>query len=104
MCTAATPTSTSMPTVNAEPTPRATGAGMKIDVLGVMVAMGRGAAIYRIPWRNGKTEGAAQVAVKLPFAFRPGFSGNSYEFSKDLSTVIYARPGGQADLYLLSQE
>ena len=63
-----------------------------------------GAAIYSIPWRNGKTEGAAQVAVKLPFAFRPGFSGNSYEFSKDLSTVIYARPGGQADLYLLSQE
>jgi hypothetical protein len=63
-----------------------------------------GAAIYRIPWRDGKTAGGAQVAVKLPFAFRPGFSGNSYEFTKDLSTVIYARPGGQADLYLLSQQ
>jgi serine/threonine protein kinase len=63
-----------------------------------------GASIYRIPWRDGKTTGAAQVAVKLPFAFRPGFSGNSYEFAKDLSTVIYARPGGQADLYLLSQQ
>jgi hypothetical protein len=63
-----------------------------------------GAAIYRIPWRDGKTTGGAQVAVKLPFAFRPGFSGNSYEFTKDLSTVIYARPGGQADLYLLSQQ
>jgi hypothetical protein len=63
-----------------------------------------GASIYRIPWRDGKTTGAAQVAIKLPFAFRPGFSGNSYEFAKDLSTVIYARPGGQADLYLLSQQ
>jgi hypothetical protein len=48
--------------------------------------------------------GPAQAAVKLPFAFRLGFSGNGYEFTKDLSTVIYARPGGQSDLYLLSQE
>jgi len=63
-----------------------------------------GATIYRIPWHDGKLTGPAQVAVKLPFAFRLGFSGNGYEFTKDLSTVIYARPGGQADLYLLRQE
>jgi serine/threonine protein kinase len=59
--------------------------------------------IYRQPWHDGKLTGPAQAAVKLPFAFRQGYSGNAYDFSKDLSTVIYARPGGHADLYLLSQ-
>src|SRR5579859_65221 len=63
-----------------------------------------GATIYRQPWHDGNSSGSAQVAVKLPFVFRLGFSGNAYEFTKDLSNVIYARPGGQADLYLLSQE
>jgi hypothetical protein len=43
------------------------------------------------------------VAIKLPFAFRQGYGGNAYDFCKDLSTIVYARPGGQADLYLLSQ-
>jgi serine/threonine protein kinase len=61
------------------------------------------ATIYRQAWRDGKLLGPAQPAVKLPFAFRQGYSGNAYDFSKDLSTVVYARPGGQADLYLLSQ-
>ncbi len=60
-------------------------------------------SIYRQPWHDGKLGGAAQVAIKLPFAFRQGYSGNAYDFSKDLSTIVYARPGGQADLYLSSQ-
>ena len=60
--------------------------------------------IYRQPWHEGKITGPAQVAVKLPFAFRQGYSGNAYEFSRDLSTVVYARPAGHADLYLLSQK
>jgi len=60
--------------------------------------------IYRQPWHDGKLAGAAQAAVKLPFAFRQGYSGNAYDFSKDLSTVVYARPGGNADLYLLGQK
>src|SRR6266566_1962220 len=55
-------------------------------------------SIYRQPWRDGKLGGAAQVAIKLPFAFRQGYGGNAYDFSKDLSTIVYARPGGQADL------
>lgn len=59
--------------------------------------------IYRQPWRDGKLTGPAQPAVKLPFAFRQGFSGNAYDFSKDLSTVVYARPSGQADLYYFGQ-
>src|SRR5262249_33566668 len=60
-------------------------------------------AIYRQPWRDGKISGSAQLAVKLPFAFRQMYGGNAYDFSKDLSTIIYARPSGQADLYYLSQ-
>jgi hypothetical protein len=63
---------------------------------------GRGeSAIYRRPWHDGKLTGPAVPAVKLPFSFRVDYAGNAYDFSKDLSTVIYARPSGQADLYLL---
>ncbi len=57
--------------------------------------------IYRVPWHDGKITGPAQPAVKLPFAFHLSHSGNAYEFSKDLSTVVYARPSGHADLYLM---
>jgi hypothetical protein len=61
--------------------------------------------VFRQPWRDGKINGAAQVALKVPFAF-PLFNGNggAYDFSRDLSTIVYARPGGHADLYLLSQK
>jgi len=60
--------------------------------------------IYVQPWRDGKLLGAAQPAVKLPFAFHQGYVGNAYDFSRDLSTIVYARPGGHGDLYLLSQK
>jgi hypothetical protein len=60
--------------------------------------------IYRQPWRDGKIIGAPQVALKVPFAFPLAYNGNAYDFSRDLSTIVYARPGGQADLYLLSQK
>jgi serine/threonine protein kinase len=60
--------------------------------------------IYRVPWHDGKVTGPAQPAVKLPFAFHEGYSGNAYDFSKDLSSVVYARPSGDADLYLLSRK
>jgi Tol biopolymer transport system component/predicted Ser/Thr protein kinase len=60
--------------------------------------------IYRQTWHEGKLSGAAQPAMKLRFAFQEGYNGNAYDFSKDLSTIVYARPGGQADLYLLSQK
>ncbi len=61
--------------------------------------------IYRQPWNDGKTIGAPQVALKVPFVFplrNPG--GSAYDFSRDLSTIVYVRPGGHADLYLLSQK
>ncbi|MGB2667097.1 MAG: protein kinase [Candidatus Acidiferrum sp.] len=60
--------------------------------------------IYSQPWRDGKLVGAPQVALKVPFAFPLGYYGNAYDFSRDLSTIVYARPGGHADLYLLSQQ
>jgi serine/threonine protein kinase len=58
--------------------------------------------IYRQPWQGGKLTGPAQTTVKLPFPVRMSYGGNAYDFTKDLSAVVFARPGGQADLYLLS--
>jgi serine/threonine protein kinase len=60
--------------------------------------------IYRQPWKDGKTIGEPQVALKVPFVFSLTYNGNAYDFSRDLSTIVYARPGGHADLYLLSQK
>jgi hypothetical protein len=60
-------------------------------------------AIYRQPWKDGKVIGTPQVALKLPFTFPLNY-GFTYDFSRDLSTIVYARPGGHADLYLLSQK
>jgi serine/threonine protein kinase/Tol biopolymer transport system component len=60
--------------------------------------------IYRQPWRDGKLLGPPEPAVRVPFAFHQGHAGNAYDFSKDLSTIVYARPDSHADLYLLSQK
>jgi len=60
--------------------------------------------IYRQNWQAGKLIGQPQVALKLPFAFPLVSGGNAYDITRDLSTVVYARPGGHADLYLLSQK
>ncbi len=58
---------------------------------------------YRQALRDGDPVGKPQIALKLPFTFPLWYSGNAFDFSPDLSVVVYARPGGQADLYLLSQ-
>jgi hypothetical protein len=53
----------------------------------------------------GKVMRPSQVTLKVPFAFPLDYeAGNAYDFSRDLSTIVYARPGGHADLYLLSQK
>jgi Tol biopolymer transport system component len=57
---------------------------------------------YRQAWSDGKLLGKPQIALKLPFAFSSVYQGNAYDFSPDLSTIVYARPGAQADLYLMS--
>jgi len=61
--------------------------------------------IFRQPWRDGRVVGAPEVALKVPFAFPLTYNGsNAYDISRDLSTIVYVRPGGHADLYLLSQK
>jgi serine/threonine protein kinase/Tol biopolymer transport system component len=65
---------------------------------------GRDVTIYRQGWADGKLVGAAQVALKLPFSFPLTAGGNAYDLAGDLSEVVYARLGGHADLYLLSQK
>jgi Tol biopolymer transport system component/predicted Ser/Thr protein kinase len=57
---------------------------------------------YRQAWSNGKLLGKPQIALKLPFALSSYYEGNAYDFTSDLSTIVYARPGGQEDLYLMS--
>jgi hypothetical protein len=48
------------------------------------------------------TVGAAVPGLKLPFAMREDYVGNAYSFAPDLSAVVFVRPGGYDDLYLLS--
>jgi Tol biopolymer transport system component len=68
------------------------------------IPSGRDVTIYRQNWQDGKAIGKPQVALKLPFAFPLTTGGNAYDLARDLSSVVYARPGGHADLYLLSQK
>jgi serine/threonine protein kinase/Tol biopolymer transport system component len=69
------------------------------------VASRGGVTIYRQTWKDGKTIGVPQIALKVPFSFPLSYRiGNAYHFSRDLSTIVYVRPGGHADLYLLSQK
>ena len=56
---------------------------------------------YRQAWRDGQIKGKSEVALRLPFSFALFYNGNAFDFSRDLSTLVYARPGGQADFYLL---
>ena len=59
--------------------------------------------IYRQPWRDGKLIGAPQLALRAPLALPLAYAdGNAFDFSRDLSTIVYARPGGHADSTTLS--
>jgi serine/threonine protein kinase len=73
------------------------------SILYLVAARGE-TTIYRVPWHDGKLTGPPEVAAKLPFAFRQGYGGAAYDFAKDLSSVVYSRPSGHADLYLQSQK
>jgi serine/threonine protein kinase len=59
--------------------------------------------LYRLPWLKGRATGSTKAVMKLPFAFSQFLGGNAYDFAGDLSRIVYARPGGQYDLYLLSR-
>lgn len=54
---------------------------------------------YRQGWADGKLIGQPEIALKLPFSFPLNFLGNAYDFSPDLSTIVFAKPSGQMDLY-----
>ncbi|MFZ1035167.1 MAG: protein kinase [Candidatus Acidiferrales bacterium] len=60
--------------------------------------------IYRQAWQDGKLVGKPQIVLTLPFAFPLVSGGNAYDYSRDLATIVYARAGGHADLYLQSQK
>ena len=61
-------------------------------------------SFYRQVIDGEKPIGQPQVALTLPFTFPLAYNGNAFDFSSDLSTIVYARPGGQADVYLLSRQ
>jgi serine/threonine protein kinase/WD40 repeat protein len=56
---------------------------------------------YSAPWHEGKLTAPPAISLRLPFTFPLSFNGNAYDFARDLSMLVYAKPGGQADLYLL---
>ncbi len=61
-------------------------------------------AIHQLPWKKGKIEGPDKTALQVPFGVPQDYQGNAYDFSRDLSVFVYARPAGQADLYLLTHK
>src|SRR5262249_29119381 len=64
--------------------------------------MDRETIFYRQRWEDGKMVGEPKIAARIPFNINFGYSGNAYDFTSDLSRLIYAKPGGQADLFLLT--
>jgi hypothetical protein len=60
--------------------------------------------IFRQPWPNGTPIGPPVPALKLPFALREDYGGNAFTVSRDLSSLVYARPAAHDDLYLLTQK
>ena len=60
--------------------------------------------IFRQPLHNGTPVGSPVPALKLPFSLREDYGGNAFAVSPDLSSVVYARPGGYDDLYFLSKK
>jgi hypothetical protein len=66
---------------------------------------GRGEiSFYRQEWKDGQLIGQPKLAMRLPLQFPLQYFGNAYDFSPDLSKIVYAKPGGQADFYLMSFE
>ena len=65
---------------------------------------GRGEMIFdKVVWADGKLGGQPEVALKIPFHIPLflGYFASAFDFTRDLSTIVYARPAGQADLYFL---
>ncbi len=54
---------------------------------------------YRQGWSEGKLVGEPAPALALPFPFGMFYPGNTYDFTRDLSSIVYARSSREADLY-----
>ena len=50
---------------------------------------------YRQLIQGEKAIGKPQIALELPFTFPLSYNGNAFDFSPDLSTVVYARPAAK---------
>jgi hypothetical protein len=65
---------------------------------------GRGETIfYKAAWKDGTLVGQLEISLRVPLVFpeSQGYFGSSFDYTPDLSTIVYARPAGQADLYFL---
>jgi dipeptidyl aminopeptidase/acylaminoacyl peptidase len=80
------------------------GAHYAPDGKSVVYPVGSGGEVtfYRQAIDGEKAVGKPQIALKLPFTFPLSYNGNAFDFSPDLSAIVYARPGGQADFYQLT--
>jgi serine/threonine protein kinase len=58
--------------------------------------------LNRLPWREGRATGKPEMVFRLPFAFPQQTYGNAYDVARDQSKIVYVKPGGQYDLFLLS--
>ncbi|MGB7728647.1 MAG: hypothetical protein WBL50_11480 [Candidatus Acidiferrum sp.] len=54
---------------------------------------------FRQSSKEGNPIVPPQGALKIPFTFTFGHRGNGYDFSRDLSTIVYVQPVGHSDLY-----
>ena len=60
--------------------------------------------IFRQALRNGGILGTPVPALKMPFALREDYNGNDFVVASDLSSIVFARPNGHQDLFLVSRK
>jgi serine/threonine protein kinase/sugar lactone lactonase YvrE len=57
---------------------------------------------YKAGLKDGKLDGEPELVLKVPFVFLQMLDGNAFDFTRDLSTIVFVQPNMQADIYLLS--
>jgi Tol biopolymer transport system component len=59
--------------------------------------------VYRQPWHDGHVSGKPVEALTFPSQVSGEYNGNAFDFSRDLSVIVYARPSGHQDIYFLKR-